>query len=187
VRAENDGMPPKGSTETDLTARRLQKRIHELRGHNVMLDHDLADLYRVDVRVLNQAVARNGDRFPPDFMFQLTHAEAARLTPQRVSSPGRGGRRYQPFAFTEEGVAMLSSVLRSDRAVRVNVEIMRAFVRMRRMVIDHKDLSQRLDALEAKYDDQFKIVFEAIRQLMDPPPEPVEPANVIGFRTNAED
>lgn len=180
-------MPRNGSTETDLTATRLEKRIHELRGHNVMLDHDLADLYRVEVRVLNQAVARNGDRFPSDFMFQVTHAEAARLTPQTASSPGRGGRRYLPFAFTEEGVAMLSSVLRSDRAVRVNVEIMRAFVRMRRMVIDHKDLSQRLDALEAKYDDQFKVVFEAIRQLMEPPPEPAEPAKVIGFRTDAED
>lgn len=149
-----------------------------------MMGHDLADLYRVDVRALNQAVARNDDRFPPDFMFQLTHAEAARVTPQTVR---RGGRRYLPFAFTEEGVAMLSSVLRSDRAVRVNVEIMRAFVRMRRMVIDHKDLSQRLDALEAKYDDQFKVVFEAIRQLMDPPAEPAEPPKVIGFRTDAED
>jgi len=180
-------MPRNGSTETDLTATQLEKRIHELRGHNAMLDHDLADLYRVDVRALNQAVARNADRFPPDFMFQLTRAEAARVTPQTVSSPGRGGRRYLPFAFTEEGVAMLSSVLRSDRAVRVNVEIMRAFVRMRRMVIDHKDLSQRLDALEAKYDDQFKVVFEAIRQLMDPPAEPAEPLKVIGFRTDAED
>jgi len=177
-------MPRNGSTETDLTAMQLEKRIHELRGHNVMMGHDLADLYRVDVRALNQAVARNDDRFPPDFMFQLTHAEAARVTPQTVR---RGGRRYLPFAFTEEGVAMLSSVLRSDRAVRVNVEIMRAFVRMRRMVIDHKDLSQRLDALEAKYDDQFKVVFEAIRQLMDPPAEPAEPPKVIGFRTDAED
>ena len=182
-------MTPKGSNETDLTGVQRERRIYELRGHNVMLDYDLADLYRVDVRALNQAVARNGDRFPSDFMFQLTPAEAARLRPQTERSPGRGGRRYLPFAFTEEGVAMLSSVLRSDRAVRVNVEIMRAFVRMRRMVIDHKDLSQRLDALEARYDDQFKVVFEAIRQLMDPPPEPlepVEPPKVIGFRRDGE-
>ena len=177
-------MPPNRFSETDLAATRLETRIHELRGHNVMLDDDLADLYRVDVRVLNQAVARNGDRFPSDFMFQLTHEEASRLRPQAVKSTGRGGRRYLPFAFTEEGVAMLSSVLRSERAVHVNVEIMRAFVRMRRMVIDHKDLSRRLDALEAKYDDHFKIVFEAIRQLMEPP---AEPAKVIGFRTEGED
>jgi hypothetical protein len=171
-------------TETNLRTTSLETRIHELRGHNVILDDDLAALYAVEVKVLNQAVARNGDRFPPDFMFQLTHEEAARVRPQTERSPGRGGRRYLPFAFTEEGVAMLSSVLRSDRAVRVNVEIMRAFVRMRRMVIDHKDLSRRLDDLEARYDDQFKVVFEAIRQLMEPPPEP---AKVIGFRTDAED
>jgi hypothetical protein len=179
-------MPRNESTGTDLTATRLDQRIQELRGHNVMLDHDLADLYRVDVRALNQAVARNEDRFPPDFMFQLTHEEAARVRPQMVRSAGRGGRRYLPFAFTEEGVAMLSSVLRSERAVSVNVEIMRAFVRMRRMVIDHKDLSRRLDDLEAKYDDQFKVVFEAIRQLMEPP-APVERAKVIGFRRDGDD
>jgi len=178
-------MSPNGSAKTDLIAARLDERIHELRGHNVMFDGDLADLYRVEVRVLNQAVMRNAGRFPPDFMFQLTTEEADRF--RSASAPPRqhGGRRHLPFAFTEEGVAMLSSVLRSDRAVRVNVEIMRAFVRMRRMVIEHKDLSRRLDALEAKYDDHFKIVFEAIRQLMEPPP--LEPANAIGFRTDAGD
>ena len=178
-------MSPQGSAKTNLITAGLDKRIHELRGHNVMLDRDLADLYGVEVRVLNQAVARNGDRFPADFMFQLTVEEADRLGSQSASVRRRhGGRRHLPFAFTEEGVAMLSSVLRSDRAVRVNVEIMRAFVRLRRMVIDHKDLSRRLDALEAKYDDQFKVVFEAIRELMEPPSEP---AKVIGFRTEAED
>ena len=162
----------------------LEARIHELRGHNVMLDQDLASLYCVDVKVLNQAVRRNADRFPPDFMFQLAYDEAARFGSGDLSvGAGRGGRRYLPFAFPEEGVAMLSSVLRSERAVRVNVELMRAFVRMRRMVVDHKDLSRRLDALEAKYDDHFKVVFEAIRQLMEPPPEP---AKVIGFRTDGE-
>jgi hypothetical protein len=131
---------------------------------------------------------RNSGRFPPDFKFQLTLEEADRFLSQSASvRPRHGGRRHLPFAFTEEGVAMLSSVLRSERAVRVNIEIMRAFVRMRRMVIDHKDLSQRLDALEAKYDDQFRVVFEAIRQLMEPPPEPVEPAKIIGFRTDGEE
>jgi hypothetical protein len=176
-------MEPEG---TSLRRPPLEARIHELRGHNVMLDHDLAALYAVEVKALKQTVRRNAGRFPPDFMFQLTYEEAG-----RVRSPGsqarHGGRRYLPFAFTEEGVAMLSSVLRSERAVRVNVEIMRAFVRLRRLAIDHKDLSRRLDALEARYDDQFKVVFEAIRQLMDPPQEPVEPAKVIGFRSDGED
>jgi hypothetical protein len=167
-----------------MIARRLDERIHELRGHNVMLDRDLADLYGVEVRALNQAVMRNAGRFPSDFMFQLTPEEVDRFTSRNDDSrPGHGGRRHPPHAFTEEGVAMLSSVLRSDRAVRVNVEIMRAFVRIRRMVIDHRDLSQRLDALEAKYDDQFKIVFDAIRQLMAPPQGP---AKAIGFRSDSE-
>lgn len=150
-----------------------------------MLDHDLAELYDVDVRVLNQTVTRNVGRFPADFMFKLTYEEAIHVRSQSVTSKvGRGGRRYLPFAFTEEGVAMLSSVLRSERAVSVNIEIMRAFVRMRRMVVDHKDLSQRLDALEAKYDDQFKVVFKAIRRLMDPRRRP---AKVIGFRHGPPD
>ena len=151
-----------------------------------MLDHDLAALYAVEVKALTQAVRRNAGRFPPDFMFQLTYEEADRVRSQG-SHAGHGGRRYLPFAFTEQGVAMLSSVLRSERAVRVNIEIMRAFVRMRRLSIDHADLAQRLDVLEAKYDDHFKVVFEAIRQLMDPPPEPTEPAKAIGFRTEAEE
>jgi ORF6N domain-containing protein len=178
-------MSPEEPAKHSLMTARLDQRIHELRGHNVMLDRDLADLYGVEVRVLNQAVMRNSGRFPSDFMFQLTVEEADRFRSETASvQPRHGGRRHLPFAFTEEGVAMLSSVLRSDRAVRVNVEIMRAFVRMRRMVTDHKDLSRRLDALEAKYDDQFKVVFEAIRQLMAPPPAP---AKVIGFRTDAEE
>jgi ORF6N domain len=148
-----------------------------------MLDQDLADLYGVDVRALNQAVVRNCLRFPTDFMFQLTHEEADHFMPQ-PSKAGRGGRRYLPYAFTEEGVAMLSSVLRSERAIRVNIEIMRAFVRMRRMVIDHKDLSRRLSALEAKYDGHFKMVFKAIRRLMTPPRRQPK---VIGFRPKPKD
>jgi len=177
-------MQPIEPSKTSLTAR-LGKRIHELRGHNVMLDHDLAELYGVEVRALNQTVKRNTGRFPPDFMFQLTRVEADRLRSQTViSKRGHGGRRYLPLAFTEEGVAMLSSVLRSERAVRVNIEIMRAFVRMRRMVVDHKDLSQRLDALEARYDGHFKVVFQAIRRLMGPRRRP---AKIIGFRHGAAD
>jgi ORF6N domain len=158
--------PPAVAT---LSAIRIDKYVHDLRGHNVMLDADLAELYGVEVKVLNQTVKRNAERFPADFMFQLTADETTRLRSQIVTSkPGRGGRRYLPFAFTEEGVAMLSSVLRSERAVRVNIEIMRAFVRMRRLVVDHKDLSERFDALEVRYDGQFKVVFQAIRRLMAP-------------------
>ena len=171
-------------TESNLRATSIERQIHELRGHNVMLDHDLAALYAVEVKVLNQAVRRNHDRFPGDFMFQLTYQEVAGLRSEEESLRSRrGGRRYLPFAFTEEGVAMLSSVLRSKRAVGVNIEIMRAFVRMRRMVIDHKDLARRLDGLEAKYSGQFKVIFEAIRQLMAPP---LKPAKVIGFRADSE-
>src|SRR5216117_207868 len=122
-------------------------------------------------RELVQAVARNADRFPTDFMFQLTPQEIKVLRSQFViSKTGRGGRRTRPYTFTEQGVAMLSSVLRSPRAVRVNIEIMRAFVRLRRMLESHTDLARKLNELEKKYDKQFKVVFQAIRELMAPPP-----------------
>jgi hypothetical protein len=135
-----------------------------------MLDSDLARLYGVPTRRLNEQVRRNRDRFPADFMFELTAGEAAALRSQiATSNSGRGGRRYLPLAFTEQGVAMLSSVLRSDRAVRVNIEIMRAFVKLRELLATHKDLARKLEALERKYDAQFKAVFDAIRQLMVPP------------------
>jgi hypothetical protein len=136
-----------------------------------MLDADLAVLYGVEVKVLNQAVKRNIERFPEDFMFQLTAEEAATLRSQTVTlKPGRGRhRKYLPYAFTEQGVAMLSSVLRSRRAVLVNIEIMRAFVRLRQMLASHADLARKLEALEKKYDAQFKVVFDAIRELMAPP------------------
>lgn len=133
-----------------------------------MLDADLADLYGVDTRTLVQAVRRNMARFPADFMFRLTKPEFDDLRSQFVIS-NRGGRRYPPYAFTEQGVAMLSSVLRSERAIRVNVEIMRAFVELRRMPASHADLARKLSAMEKKYDDQFKIIFDAIRELMAPP------------------
>lgn len=145
-----------------------------------MLDSDLAELYEVETKVLNQAVRRNLDRFPDDFMLELTAEEAESLRSQFVTSNvGRGGRRYTPLAFTEHGVAMLSSVLRNERAVQVNIAIMRAFSRLRELLTTHTDLARKLEDLEQKYDRQFEVIFDAIRQLMDPPPEP--PRERIGF------
>ena len=136
-----------------------------------MVDDDLAELYEIPVKVLNQAVKRNRSRFPGDFMFQLTAEESDSLRSHFVTlKTGRGRhRKYLPFAFTEQGVAMLSSVLRSKRAVQVNIEIMRAFVRLRQMLASNARLARKLADLEKKYDAQFKVVFEAIRQLMAPP------------------
>ena len=165
---------------TTLPIEHVEQRILLLRGQKVMLDRDLADLYEVDAKVLNQAVKRNLDRFPEDFMFQLTAEESARLRSQIVTlKSGRGQhRKYLPYAFTEQGVAMLSSVLRSKRAVMVNIEIMRAFVRLRQILGAHADLARKLAALERKYDSQFKAVFDAIRELMTTPPAKKRP---IGF------
>ena len=154
-------------------------RVLTLRGERVLLSPDLARLYQVEVMRLVEAVSRNRSRFPPDFMFQLDREEWDNLKSQFAISSWGGARRL-PYAFTEQGVAMLSSVLRSPRAIAVNIEIMRAFVRMRRMVAEHKDLTARLDRLERAYDSKFKAVFDAIRQLMLPPPEP--PQERIGFR-----
>jgi hypothetical protein len=155
-----------------IPAERVEKAILFLRGEKVMLSTDLATLYDVEPRALIQAVKRNRERFPPDFMFQLTKTEFADLKSQIVISSWGGARRATPYAFTENGVAMLSSVLNSERAIRVNVEIMRTFTRLRRLLASHAQLARKLDALEKKYDAQFKIVFDAIRQLMTPPPEP---------------
>lgn len=146
----------------------IERCIRTIRGQNVMLDGDLAELYGVATKVLNKAVKRNLARFPSDFMFQLTQAEATNLRFQfGTSSSGHGGRRYLPYVFTEQGVAMLSSVLRSERAVQANVAIMRAFVRMREMLTSSADLARRLDELEARYDERFRQVFTAIRDLME--------------------
>lgn len=153
-----------------IPTERIERAIFFLRGQRVMLSPHLADLYGVEVRVLVQAVKRNRERFPKDFMFQLNRKEYANLKSQFVISRWGGARRASPYAFTEQGVAMLSSVLRSQRAVQVNIEIMRAFVRLRQMLASHSELAQRLDALEKKYDTQFKAVFDAIRELMSPPP-----------------
>lgn len=147
-----------------------------------MLDADLAELYGVETRVLVQAVKRNLNRFPKDFMFQLSDDETKRLRSQIViSNRRRGGRRYLPYVFTEQGVAMLSTVLNSERAVQINIEIMRAFVRLREMLLSHKELARKLDALERKFeshDIHIRSLFEAIRQLMTPP-EPKK--RKIGF------
>lgn len=157
----------------------VDRAIVRIRGHNLMLDVDLARLYGVTTKALIQAVKRNRRRFPPDFMFQLSAREVGNLRSQFVTSSSWGGRRTRPYAFTEQGVAMLSGVLRSRKAVKVNVEIMRAFVRLRRTLDAHADLAQKLQMLEAKYDGQFAVVFEAIRELMAPPPRP---SKRIGFR-----
>jgi len=166
-----------------IPVERIEKAILLIRGQKVMLDADLAELYGVETRVLVQAVKRNIERFPDDFMFQLSQKEFTILRSQFVTSSGWGGRRYPPYAFTEQGVAMLSSVLRSQRAIQVNIEIMRAFIRLRQMLASHVELARKLDALENKYDAQFKQVFEAIRQLMTPPEPKRRP---IGFRKGDE-
>jgi hypothetical protein len=163
---------------------RIERAIVLIREQQVLLDAELAALYGVSTKVLVQAVKRNRARFPPDFMFQLTAEEFQALRSQTVTSKGKGGRRYPPYAFTEQGVAMLSSVLNSDRAVLVNVEIMRTFVRLRQLLATHVDLARKLDALEKKYDAQFKVVFDAIRALMAPPPEPRR--GRIGFARERE-
>mgnify|MGYP001048090301 CR=1 FL=1 len=169
-------MPETGSI---VPVARVQQAILALRGCHVMLDEDLAALYSVKTKALVQAVKRNLDRFPEDFMFQLSAEEFANLRSQIVTSSSWGGRRYPPYAFTEQGVAMLSSVLHSKRAILVNIEIMRAFVRLRRILASHADLARKLAALEQKYDAQFKVVFDAIRQLTAPSePKKKQP---IGF------
>ena len=162
-----------------LPAEVIEQKIYLIRGHKAMLDADLAELYGVTTGNLNLAVRRNPKRFPQDFMFQLSRQETQSLLLQNARAKGRGGRRTPPYAFTEQGVAMLSSVLNSERAIEVNITIMRAFVRLRSMLASHADLARRLEKLEQKYDDQLKDVFEAIREMMEP--EPVPPARRIGF------
>ncbi len=173
-------------TEQSLVpAERITSAIVLLRGHKVMLDADLAAMYGVETRDLVRAVKRNVDRFPDDFMFQLSDAEFANLR-SHFGTSSWGGRRYPPYAFTEQGVAMLSSVLNSPRAVHVNIEIMRAFVRMRQFQLSNDDMGKKLAALEKKYerhDAQFRVVFQAIRELMDPPTKKRRP---IGFRSETE-
>ena len=160
---------------------RIEKAIYLIRGEKVMLDRELAALYGVATKALKQAVRRNIDRFPEDFMFVLSATEFEDWRSQFVTSKAdRKGLRYPPMAFTEHGILMLSSVLNSKRAIQVNIEIMRAFVRLRQMLASNAELSRRLDELESKYDRQFKVVFDAIRQLMSPP---AISRKQIGFRS----
>ena len=159
--------------------------ILEIRGTRVLLDADLAKLYGVRTAVLVQAVKRNPDRFPDDFMFQLTPKEHRVLRSQLVTSKpsGHGGRRYPPFAFTEQGVAMLSSVLRSPMAVLVNISIMRAFVQLRHCAMSHSELARRLDTLEKTFDQKFQIVFEAIEAMLEQDQAETRP---VGFELDGE-
>jgi ORF6N domain len=158
---------------------RIEQRIYMFRGKKVMLSHDLAALYNVAPMRLNEAVKRNIHRFPADFMFALSKQEFDNLKSQSAISSWGGARRATPYAFTEEGVAMLSAVLRSQTAVAVSIQIMRTFVRLRQMLASNADLARQLSDLEKKYDRQFAVVFDAIRQLMAPP-EPAARAP-IGF------
>ncbi len=164
-------MPHPDSTPVPL----IESRIYLIRGHKVLLDSDLAALYAVETRALNQAVRRNADRFPEDFLFRLTKEEEESLRSQTgTSNQGRGGRRYLPYAFTEQGVAMLSSVLTSKRAIEVNIAIMRTFVRLRRLLATHEELARRLDDLEWRQSEQgqqIQAVFETIQQLIEAPDE----------------
>ncbi len=178
----------RAAVTTLAQAEEIAQRILVVRGQKVMLDRDLARLYGVETKALNRAVKRNRERVPGDFMLQLTPDEADNLRYQDGTSSSRlrlgtssgwGGRRYRPYVFSEQGVAMLSSVLRSRRAVLVNIEIMRAFVQLRSMAASFKELAGKLDALEKKYDAQFKAVFDAIRRLMAPPPAAMK--RRIGF------
>jgi ORF6N domain len=161
-------------------------KIYLIREHKVMLDGDLAELYQVETRRLNEQVKRNIDRFPEDFMFQLTEKEWENLKSQNAISSW-GGRRKKPYAFTEHGVLMLSSVLNSDRAIQVNIQIMRIYSKLRSMIMDHKDILLKLETLEGKvikHDENFKVVFDYLRELLNPKTEPVRK---IGFKHKKED
>jgi hypothetical protein len=163
-------------------------KIYLIRNHKVMLDDDLADLYQVETGRLNEQVKRNMDRFPADFMFQLTNEEWKSLRSQiAISKKGKGGRRYAPFVFTEHGVLMLSSVLTSERAIQVNIQIMRIYTKLRSMLLTHKDILLKLEKLEmktSKHDENFKIVFDYLKELLNPKTEPLRK---IGFKRRGEE
>ena len=166
----------------------IERKIYFLRGQKVVLDSDLAELYGVKTFNLNKAVKRNLARFPEDFMFQLTEQEAQALRFQiGISKTGRGGRRYLPYVFTEQGVAMLSSVLNSERAIQVNIAIMRAFVKLRELLVTNRELAEKLAVLESKYDTQFKVVFQVMSLLMKSEPAlPAKASRRIGFGANKD-
>jgi len=163
---------------------RIESKIYLFRGKKVMLDSDLAQLYGVEAKMLNQAVRRNKARFPIDFMHQLTRQEVRALRSQFVTLDKQGRGRYNkylPYVFTEQGVAMLSSVLNSERSIQVNIQIMRTFTKLKEMLQSHKDLRRKIEALEKKYDHQFRAVFDAIKQLMEEPVPEEKPKRKIGF------
>jgi len=174
---------PRSENKLAISTEQIERCIYLIRGQKVMLDSDLAELYGVETKVLKRAVKRNRERFPEDFMFSLNNQEVMRLRCQNGTSKiGRGGSRYLPYAFTEQGVAMLSGVLTSPRAIKVNVEIMRAFVRLRRVLASHRELAQKLEELERHlrdHDEQIQAIFDAIRQLMAPREDPKKQ---IGFQ-----
>jgi hypothetical protein len=178
-------MAKKPASETTIIpVERIEQRIYLIRGHKVMLSPDLAALYQVEARVLVQAVKRNLDRFPGDFMFQLSNEEYENLKSQIVISSWGGARRANPYAFTEQGVAMLSAVLKSDRAVQVSIAIVRTFVKLREMLATNADLAHKVEALERKYAghaQDIQVIFKAIKKLLEPPPAP--PKKRIGFVT----
>ena len=176
-------MSRRMSQKPPALTQKIEQSIVFVRGEKVILDYVLAAMYGVTTGALVQAVRRNPGRFPDDFMYQLSEQEVTNLKSQFVISSW-GGRRHRPYAFTEQGVAMLSSVLRSERAVVVNVEIMRAFVRLRRLLITHADLARKLEELERRYDSQFRVVFDAIRELMTPTAVPGK--RRIGFKPHDE-
>jgi len=176
-------MPPDVSL---IPMERIERAILLIRGEKVMLDSDLAELYGVETKVLNQAVKRNAGRFPEDFMFRLTVDEVADLNRSQIVTGSQKHRdpRFPPYAFTEHGALMLANVLNSERAAQTSVQVVRAFVKLRRMLASNAELARKLAALEQKYDAQFKIVFDAIRQLMSPP---AKPKREIGFHVKYDD
>jgi len=165
-----------------IPIQRIQQCIYLIRGHKVLLDSDLAELYRVETRVLNQAITRHKERFPSDFMFRLTNGEFTNLRSQIVTSSW-GGRRYPPYAFTEQGVAMLSSVLRSRRAVQVNIAIMRTFVKLRQILATNKALRRKIESMESRYNEQFKLVFKVLSEMVM---ADKMPKTQIGFLTESK-
>lgn len=169
-------------TSSLIPTEKIERAIYLIRGEKVILDANLAALYGVETRSLIQAVKRNAQRFPKDFVFQITKTEFESLRSQIVISKGRGGRRFMPYAFTEHGAIMAANVLNSERAVQASVQVVRTFVRLRQMLASNTELSRRVDDLEKKYDRQFKVVFDAIRELMNPA---IPPRKEIGFRARA--
>ncbi len=168
-----------------IPVERIERRILLIRGHKVMLDADLAELYGVQTRALNQAVKRNKERFPKDFMFQLTWEEAEELIRSQFVILKRGKNiKYRPYVFTEHGAVMLANILRSKTAVQASIQVVRAFIRMRQLLASHKGLMEKILVMEKKYDKQFKIVFQAIYQLMQ---VEEEPKKQIGFKTDEDD